>query len=98
MTMSSDDITHYLAQDFSMYLTETLGLEDAPGDEFYDPIAEVFGDTPTEESVIAVFKSADGASKLAAELNSWLETEEVTTEMAHNLMEVTITNLFGPAK
>lgn len=93
--MSSDDIVHYMALDFSMYLGEVLGLDDAPAEAFFDPISTVFGDDLMQESVIVGFHSKDGATKLATELNSWLETDAVTPAMARNLLEVTITNNFG---
>lgn len=96
MSMSSEDITHHMAQDFSMFLGEVLGLDDAPADGFFDPLATVFGDSPTQESVVRVFKSPDGVSRLAAELNSWLEIDGVSTELAGQLLEITITNNFGP--
>ncbi len=78
-----------------MYLGDVLGLEDAPADEFFDPISTVFGDQPTEASVVKVFRSKSGPAKLAKELNSWLETDQVTPDMAENLLEVAIVNNFG---
>ncbi|MDV6034729.1 MAG: hypothetical protein F9B45_32485 [Phycisphaera sp. RhM] len=36
MTMSSDELTHNIAQDFSEFLTNAIGLDDAPADEFFD--------------------------------------------------------------
>lgn len=93
--MTPEDIIHHMAQDFSMHLGDVLGLEDAPADEFFDPISTVFGDEPTESSVINVFRSKSGPGKLANELNSWLEIEQVTPDMAKNLLEVTIVNNFG---
>jgi len=96
MTMSSEEITHHMARDFSMFLGDALGLDDAPADEFFDPIATVFGDSPTQESVVRVFNSPDGVSKLAAELNSWLEIDSVSPDLARQLLEIAITNNFGP--
>ncbi len=93
--MKPEEIIHYMAQDFSMYLGDALGLEDAPADGFFDPISTVFGNEPTESSVINVFRSKSGPRKLANELNSWLELDQVTPDMAKNLLEVTIVNNFG---
>ena len=94
--MDSDQIIDGMAEDFSMILGEVLELEDASIDEFRDPVTEVFGDAPTEASVISVYRSDQGATKLADELNEWLETDAVTPKLAKQLMEVAITNNFGP--
>ncbi|MDV6031740.1 MAG: hypothetical protein F9B45_16940 [Phycisphaera sp. RhM] len=96
MTMSSDQLTHNMAQDFFEFLTNTIGLDDAPADEFFDPIAAVFGNAPTQASVVAVFKSHDGPNRLASKLNDWLETNDVTDSLARQLLEITIVNNFGP--
>ena len=95
MAMSSEDLIHHMAQDFSMFLGEVLALEDVPADEFFDPIDTVFGGAPTQDSVVAVFNSSDGADRLAAELNSWLEVDTVTPAIVKQLLEITITNNFG---
>ena len=96
MAMSSEDLIQHMAQDFSMFLGEMLSLEDAPADEFFDPIHTVFGSSPSQDSIVAVFKSPDGAGKLSSELNSWLEVDSVTEDVAKQLLEITITNIFGP--
>ncbi|MEM6689728.1 MAG: hypothetical protein AAF664_09900 [Planctomycetota bacterium] len=96
MTMSSEDLVHHMAQDFSMFLGEMLALEDAPADEFFHPIHTVFGSSPTQGTVVVVFKSRDGADRLASELNSWLEVDSVTANIAKQLLGITITNNFGP--
>ena len=61
-----------------------------------EELAAVFGDSPTQESVVRVFKISGEVAKLAAELNSWLEIDSVTVERAHQLLEITMTNNFGP--
>jgi len=96
MAMSSEDLIHNMTQDFSMFLGDVLALGDAPADEFFDPIGAVFGDAPTQDSVVAVLRSPDGPKRLAAELNSWLEVDSVTAAVATQLLEVTLTNNFGP--
>ena len=94
--MSSEDLIHHMAQDFSTFLGEILALYDAHADEFFDPIHTVFGSSPSQDSIVAVFKSPDGAGKLASELNSLLEVDSVTEDIAKQLLEITITNNFGP--
>ncbi len=94
--MGSDDIISSMARDFVTILGESLELEDSPPDEFYDPITEVFGDEPTEASIIAFYRSSNGPSRLADELNDWLETDSVSRELAKDVMRSTIMNTFGP--
>jgi len=84
-----------MAQDFSMFLGDVLGLDDASADEFFEPISTVFGDAPTESSVVNVFRSESGPGKLANELNSWFEIDQVTPDLAKKLLEVTIVSNFG---
>ena len=62
--MSSNDIMHHMAQDFSMSWRDVLDLEDAPADEFFDPIATVFGDDLSAESILTIYRSK-------TELRNW---------------------------
>ena len=93
--MNGDEIIEGMAQDFSTHLSDLLHLNDAPADEFYDPITKALGDNPTQESVIDVYLDADGPRSIASELNSWLEIDEVTPEIAKDLLRLTIINNFG---
>ena len=49
-----------------MYFGDLLGLEDAPADEFFDPISTVFGDEATESSVVNVLRSKSGPTPVAS--------------------------------
>ncbi len=93
--MDSDQLLHHIAQDFSMFLGDVLGLDDAPADEFFDPITETLGDNLTQQSIVEFYRSDYGPTKLSGELNEWLETNTVTPDVASQLLEFTIANNFG---
>jgi hypothetical protein len=87
---------YVFARQFETSWIDCFNTKITPADEFFDPIDTVVGDAPTQDSVVAVFKLPEGPRRLAAELNSWLGVDSVTATVAKQLLEVTITNNFGP--
>lgn len=100
MAMSSQDIIHYMARDISQYIRPIVPdwpYPDEPGDAYTDDVCIVFGDEPTEQSVLQTFKSGQAAKALHQHLNGSWETDVVTEEMAAELVRRMIINNFGPA-
>lgn len=92
--MNSEDLIHHMAGDFADYINDAFGSED-PADEYTDPIREFFGESLTQESVLAVYNSTAKITKLSKKLQSWKESKELKDEFVKNMLKRTIINNFG---
>lgn len=96
--MSSDDILHHMACDFSQWILEIVPeWEDPnePADAYIDTVHEAFGDSPTKASVISAYKSGAAIAAVQKHMTDFWETDRITRDVARQLVERAIINSFG---
>ncbi len=97
--MSPDDIIHHMACDISQCIDDVVPAWPFPGepaDAYTDAVCAVFGDAPTEQSVLDAWRKGKPAEALRDELNDGAETDIVTLKAAEMLVRIMIVNNFGP--
>ncbi len=73
-----------IASDVSGEVFPQLGIQE-PSDAYVDPIVAVFGESPTQEEAIAIYKHR--ISDLTTELSRWMEIDlEKKTSSANGRM------------
>jgi len=95
MPMSSDDIIHHMACDISQWITHFVPdrpYPTEPADAYTDTVCIVFGDHPSEKSVLTIYRKGNAAKKLQKRLNNGWETDLVTLDAAEKLIRVLIRN------
>ena len=83
MVMSSDDIIHHMACDLSQWITQLVPsweYASEPADAYADTICALFGDDPTEASVIAAYKFGDAVTAMQRDLNTRWTTDLINEQ------------------
>jgi len=99
MAMSSHDIVHHMACDFSQWIMEYVPEwehPNEPADAYIDTIVAAFGDSPTRDSVIAAYQSGVAIKAVQTDMNTGWETDLITDDAAANLVRRALLNNFGP--
>ena len=98
MPMSSDDIIHHMACDISQWICHIAPgwpYPDEPADAYTDAVCKIFGDEPTEATVMQTYRMGTPGKTLQDRLNTGLETDIITEDMANQLVRRMIVNNFG---
>lgn len=86
-----NDFVTSIAADFSENAFPQLGVHE-PIDAYIDPIVNIFGESPTQEEAIAVYKHR--ISDLTAELSEWMEMD-LEEDFVRQWTYVALVNYFG---
>jgi hypothetical protein len=92
--MNSDDIIDGFAESFASHLNSVFRTND-PIDEYTGVVQDVFGETPTRESVIRIGRSKTGITKLLKELEAWCDGKRITKKIAEEMLQRAIIDNFG---
>lgn len=65
---------------------------DEPADEYFDPLINVFGESPSKKGAISILNKR--VSDLTTELSNWLEIELEATSVKETLRRA-LTNFYG---
>jgi len=80
-----------IAGSFSAEYLELHGLQ-IPADDYFDPIVEVFGESPSKDDAKAILN--ERIADFATELSEWLEIE-LNEESVRDTLYRALVNFYG---